>query len=309
VNKVLRVISIILVAALLVVVWSGYYILPEGYQAVVTQFGKPVGEPETEAGLKFKIPFIQEVTYFDKKIQIWDGDPNQIPTNDKTYVFLDMTARWRIADPLRFLQSVKTMTRAQSILDDILDGTVRDMVNQNNLVEIIRSSDWSPETMSGGNPEGAKEPVKLGRDKIATMIHDKASQITPQYGIELVDVMFKRVNYIETVRKKVYERMISERKRIAAEKRSLGEGQKAEIMGKVNRELKQILSKANRDAMEVKGKADAEAARIYAEAYSKDPEFYGFWKTLEAYSAGIGENTRLIVSSDSEFYKYLEGNK
>jgi membrane protease subunit HflC len=309
VNKVIRIISIILVAVLLIVVWSGYYILPEGYQAVVTQFGKPVGAPETEAGLKFKIPFIQDVNYFDKKIQIWDGDPNQIPTHDKTYVFLDMTARWRIADPLKFLQAVKTMTRAQTILDDILDGTVRDLVNQNNLVEIIRSSDWSPETMSGGNPEGAKEPVTLGRDKIAAMIHDTASKITPQYGIELVDVMFKRVNYIETVRKKVYERMISERKRIAAEKRSMGEGQKAEIMGKVNRQLKEIISTANRDAMEIKGKADAEAARIYADAYNGDPEFYGFWKTLEAYSDGIGDNTRLIVSSDSDFYRYLQKSK
>jgi len=309
VSNIIRVISIILVAALLIVVWSGYYILPEGYQAVVTQFGKPVGQPETEAGLKFKIPFIQEVTYFDKKIQIWDGDPNQIPTNDKTYVFLDMTARWRIGDALKFLQAVKTMSRAQTILDDILDGTVRDMVNQNNLVEIIRSSDWSPETMSGGNPEGAKEPVTLGRDKIAAMIHARASQITPQYGIELVDVMFKRVNYIETVRRKVYERMISERKRIAAEKRSLGEGQKAEIMGRVNRELKEIISGANREAMEIKGKADAEAARIYADAYNSDPEFYGFWKTLEAYSVGIGENTRLIISSDSDFYRYLQQSK
>jgi membrane protease subunit HflC len=292
-----------------VVAWSGYYILPEGYQSVITQFGRPVGKPETEAGLKFKIPFIQEVTYFDKKIQIWDGDPNQIPTNDKTYVFLDMTARWRIADPLLFLQAVKSMTGAQSMLDDILDGTARDLVNQNNLVEIIRSSDWSPDTMSGGNPEGAKEPVLLGRDKIVGLIHAAASQITPQYGIELIDVMFKRVNYIESVRLKVYERMISERKRIAAEKRSMGEGQKAEIMGRVSRELQEILSKANREAMEVKGKADAEAARIYADAYGKDPEFYGFWKTLESYSTGIGENTRLIVSSDSEFYRYLAGSK
>lgn len=308
-NKVLRAFSIILIAVLLIVVWSGYYILPEGYQSVITQFGKPVGGPETEAGLKFKIPFIQEVTYFDKKIQIWDGDPNQIPTNDKTYVFLDMTARWRIADPLLFLQSVKTMARAQSVLDDILDGTVRDMVNQNNLVEIIRSSDWSPDTMSGGNPEGAKEPVLLGRDKIAGLINEAVGKITPQYGIELVDVMFKRVNYIESVRLKVYERMISERKRIAAEKRSMGEGQKAEIMGKVSRELQEILSKANREAMEVKGRADAEAARIYADAYGKDPEFYGFWKTLEAYSDGIGDNTRLIISSDSEFYRYLAGSK
>jgi membrane protease subunit HflC len=201
------------------------------------------------------------------------------------------------------------MTGAQSVLDDIIDGTVRDMVNQNNLVEIIRSSDWSPDTMSGGNPEGAKEPVLLGRDKIAGLINEAVGKITPQYGIELVDVMFKRVNYIESVRLKVYERMISERKRIAAEKRSMGEGQKAEIMGKVSRELQEILSKANREAMEVKGRADAEAARIYADAYGKDPEFYGFWKTLEAYSDGIGDNTRLIISSDSEFYRYLAGSK
>ncbi len=308
-KKVLRAISIVLVLALLVVIWSGYYILPEGYQAVVTQFGKPVGAPVTEAGLKFKIPFIQDVTYFDKKIQIWDGEPNQVPTNDKTYVFLDMTARWRISDALKFLQAVKTMTRAQTILDDILDGTVRDLVNQNNLVEIIRSSDWTPDKMSANNPDVESEPVKLGRDKIAAMIHDTASKITPQYGIELVDVMFKRVNYIDTVRQKVYERMISERKRIAAEKRSMGEGQKAEIMGKVNRQLQEILSAANRQAMEIKGKADANAAQIYADSYSKDPEFYSFWKSLEAYSVGVGSNTKLIISSDSEFYKYLESGK
>ena len=173
---------------------------------------------------------------FEKKILIWDGDPNQVPTNDKTYVFLDITARWRISNALVFMQAVNSELRAQTILDDILDGTVRDLVNQNDLVEIIRSSDWSEATMSEGS-KTSTEKVKVGRDKIAAQIHETASTITPQYGIELVDVMFKRVNYIEKVRLKVYERMISERKRIAAEKRSMGEGQKAEILGKVNREL------------------------------------------------------------------------
>jgi len=297
------------VFVLVFVAWDGFYILPEGKQVVITQFGKPVGRPVTEAGFHLKLPFFQLVNSFEKKILIWDGDPNQIPTNDKTYVFLDITARWRITDALLFMQSVNTETRAQTILDDILDGTVRDLVNKNDLVEIIRSSDWSPETMTGGNPEGAEEKVKLGRDKIAQLIHETASKITPQYGIELVDVMFKRVNYINTVQAKVYERMISERKRIAAEKRSMGEGQKAEILGKVNRELKEITSTAERQAMEVKGKADAKAAKIYADAYNKDAEFYAFWKGLEAYTGTVGKNTRLILSSDSEFYKFIESSK
>jgi len=295
-----------IVLVLIVTVLNGFYILPEGKQAVITQFGRPVGKPVTEAGLKFKTPFIQDVTYFEKKILIWDGDPNQIPTNDKTFVYLDVTARWRIADALVFLQAVNNETRAQTILDDIIDGTVRDLVNKNDLVEIIRSSDWSPEKISGPLTEEATEPIRYGRDKIAAMIHETASKITPQYGIELVDVMFKRVNYINTVRLKVYDRMISERKRIAAEKRSMGEGQKAEIMGKVKRELKEIISTANREAQEVKGKADAEAARIYAEAYNQDPEFYDFYKSLESYKSAVGKNTRLIISSDSEFYKHLQ---
>jgi membrane protease subunit HflC len=305
----MKTLGIILALAVAAVAWSGFYILPEGYQAVITQFGKPVGQPITEAGLKFKTPFIQDVAYFDKKILIWDGDPNQVPTNDKTYVFLDITARWRISDALTFMQAVKTMNRAQTILDDIIDGSVRDLVNKNDLVEIIRSSDWSPETMTGGNPEGAKEQVKFGRDKIAAMIYETVAEITPQYGIEMIDVMFKRVNYIDTVRVKVYERMISERKRIAAEKRSMGEGQKAEILGKVNRELKEITSKAERDAMEFKGRADAEAAKIYADAYNRDAEFYAFWKTLEAYAATVGKNTKLILSSDAEFYKFIEKSR
>jgi membrane protease subunit HflC len=287
-----------------VTVANGFYVLDEGKQAVITQFGRPVGQPVTEAGLHFKTPYIQEATFFEKKILIWDGDPNQIPTNDKTFVYLDVTARWRIADALVFLQAVNNEIRAQTILDDIIDGTVRDLVNKNDLVELIRSSDFSPETMTNSAVE--IENLRYGRDKISAMIHENASKITPQYGIELVDVLFKRVNYIDTVRLKVYDRMISERKRIAAEKRSMGEGQKAEIMGKVEKELKVIISTANREAEEIKGKADAEAAKIYADAFNKDPEFYSFTKSLESYKSAVGQNTNLVISSDSEFYRFLQ---
>jgi len=306
VNKIIRIIGIVIVIALIVTVANGFYVLEEGQQAVITQFGRPVGQPVTEAGLHFKTPFIQEATFFEKRILIWDGDPNQIPTNDKTFVYLDVTARWRIADALVFLQAVNNQTRAQTILDDIIDGTVRDLVNKNDLVEIIRSSDWSPESIAETSKDVEYEPIKYGRDKITAMIHDTASKITPQYGIELVDVMFKRVNYIDTVRRKVYDRMISERKRIAAEKRSQGEGQKAEIMGKVDKELKEIISSANKEAQEIKGKADAEAAKIYADAYNQDPEFYSFIKSLESYKDAVGQNTNLVISADSEFYKFLQ---
>ena len=306
-NKVARYFLIGVLLLLVLLVLNGFYILPEGQQAVITQLGRPVGQPVTEAGLKFKIPFIQDVTYFEKRVLIWDGDPNQIPTNDKTFVYLDVTARWRISNALVFLQAVNNESRAQSILDDIIDGTVRDLVNKNDLVEIIRSSDWASLLMSGkDSTQVGREPLHYGRDKITKMIYDAASKITPQYGIELVDVMFKRVNYIDTVRRKVYDRMISERKRIAAEKRSTGEGQKAEIMGKLQRELKDITSSARREADEIKGKADAQAAAIYAQAYSKDPEFYAFSKTLESYKKTLGDNSRLIISSDSPFYRYLQ---
>ncbi len=305
-NKIVRTTLILVAIILIFTVVNGVFILQEGRQAIITQFGRPIGQPVTEAGLHFKLPFVQEIAYFEKKILIWDGDPNQIPTNDKTFVYLDVTARWRIADALVFLQAVNNEVRAQTILDDIIDGTVRDLVNKNDLVEIIRSSDWSMDTMSDPESKMEYETLVYGRDKISALIHEAASRITPKYGIELVDVMFKRVNYIETVRLKVYDRMISERKRIAAEKRSLGEGQKAEIMGKVKREFQEIISSANRQAEEIKGKADAEAASIYAEAYNQDPEFYAFSRSLDSYKMAVGKNTHLIISSDSEFYKYLD---
>lgn len=289
----------------IVVVYDGFFIVEEGKQVMITQFGKPIGEPKTNAGLYLKVPFLQQVNEFDKRIFIWNGEPNQIPTNDKTFVYLDVTARWRIVDALKYMQAVRTESRAQSLLDDIIGGTVRDMVNKNNLIEIIRSSDWSMDTMTPSNQEPGTKPER-GRDVISDQILQVAALATPQYGIELRDVLLKRVNYIESVRKRVYDRMISERKRIAAEKRSLGEGQKAEILGKVDRELREITSSANREALEIKGKADAEATRIYGEAYSKDPEFFAFTKTLESYEKIISNNTSLVISSDSDLYKYLK---
>ncbi len=306
-KKIIQILLLVIIAGLAVTVWDGFYILKEGRQAVVTQFGAPVGKPITEAGLKFKTPFIQKIQLFEKKVLIWDGDPNQIPTNDKTFIYLDTTARWRISDALRFMQAVGSETRAQSLLDDIIDGTVRDLVNKNNLIEIIRSSDWSPEFMVSISASGELvHPPELGRDKISDQVLEVASKVTPQYGIELLEVMFKRVNYIDSVRLKVYDRMISERKRIAAEKRSLGEGRKAEILGRLERELKEITSGAEKEAVTIKGEADAEATRIYGETYSKYPEFYAFQKSLESYRDIITDNTSLILSSDSDLFQYLE---
>ena len=309
-NNILRFLLIGLIAVAAVAVWDGFYVLREGQQAVITQFGRPVGQSILTAGLKFKLPVIQKVQYFDKRILVWDGDPNQIPTNDKTFIYMDNTARWRIVDPLRFLQAVGNERRAMTLLGDILDGTVRDLVNKNDLIEIIRSSDWSPDFMASTvQSRDLVVPPKVGRDRISHMVLEAASKITPQYGIELMDVMFKRVNYIESVRLKVYDRMISERKRIAAEKRSTGEGLKAEILGRVDRELAEITSKARREATEIRGAADAEATRIYGEAYSGHAEFFAFQKSLESYRNIITKNTSLILSSDSDLFHYLENQK
>lgn len=309
-SRIIQYLTAIIVFGAAITLWDGFFVLPEGEQVVITQFGRPVGQPIVDAGLHFKKPFVQKTTTFDKKVIIWDGDPNQIPTRDKTFVYLDVTARWKIKDALLFLQAANNEHRAQTLLDDILDGTVRDMINKNDLVEIIRSSDWSPTGMAiqpkvDDTPQVDDTRPQNGRDKIIETVQKNASQALEQYGIELIDVMFKRVNYIETVRRKVYDRMISERKRIAAEKRSLGEGQKAEILGRVQRELKEISSGAEREALLIRGKADAKATKIFADAYSKDPEFYAFLKTLESYEKVVGGNTSLVLSTDSELYRYL----
>jgi membrane protease subunit HflC len=284
----------------------------EGQQAVIVQFGRPVGEPVTEAGLHVKLPFVQEVRRFEKRLLIWDGDPNQIPTKGREFIWVDTTARWRIADVQKFLESVASEEGAQSRLDDIIDSMVRDQVSSSELVELVRSASWEVpkeevlEEVPAEQQEALKKAIIRGREEITRTILAEARRIMPQYGIELVDVRIKRLDYVESVREKVYARMISERKRIAAQFRSEGEGRAAEILGAMEKDLRQIRSAAYRQVQEIRGGADAEATRIYGEVYSRDPEFYAFSRTLEVYGEGGNKNAVLILTTDSDFYQYLK---
>lgn len=302
-------ILIALFVALALLAKGALFVVEEGQQAIVTQFGKPVGEVKY-AGLHFKTPLVQEVRRFDRKILKWDGDPNQIPTKDKRYIWVDATARWRITDPLLFYTTVATESGAQSRLDDILDSVVRDAVSSQLLVELVRGKDYQP-------PEGTVEILDFegqkivaenltGREDILGNILAEARKNIPEYGIELMDVQIKRINYVEQVRLRVYDRMISERKKVASQFRSEGEGEKANILGQMQKELKRIESDAYRESAQIRGKADAEAAAIYAEAYSRDAEFYAFQRTLESYRRAVKENTKLVISTDSAFYRYLQ---
>lgn len=308
---ILRIFAVIVILVVFLFISGTVYIINETQQVVITQFGKPVGEPLISAGLHFKVPFIQRVHYFDKRLLDWDGDPNQIPTKDKRYIWLDTTARWRIVDALKFLQSVGTETGAHARLDDIINSATRDAITSHLLVEAVRNSNRILESKEEHEEEvivteEAIEEIKLGRQALAGMILDKARALAPQYGIELVDVRIKRINYVEAVRQKVYERMIAERKRAAERYRSEGQGKRAEIEGQMSKELKQITSEAYRKAQGIRGKADAETTRIYAEAYTKDPEFYSFLKTLETYRKTIDENSTVILTTNSDYYKYLK---
>ncbi len=304
--------ALIVVAA--IVSTGAFYVVNEGEQVVITQFGKPVGAAVKDAGLNFKIPFIQAVNRFEKRLLNWDGSPNQIPTKDKKLIWVDTTARWRISDPLLFLTRVTTKTTALSRLDGIIDSVVRDAVSENDLVELVRSEGWAGavgEQVSDAGyaqkeVEEVSRPLKVGREKITRAMLLSASKLTPEFGIDLVDVRIKRINYVDSVLKKVFERMISERKRIAAQYRSEGEGEAARINGEMQKELKRISSEAFRTAQEVRGKADAEATKIYGDAYNQDPGFYSFSKTLELYREQEHNKTRMILTTDSDFYKYLK---
>ena len=302
----------ILVALVLLAAFGTFYVLEEGEQAVILQFGRPVGAPATEAGLHFKVPFIQEVRRFDKRLLIWDGAPNQIPTAGREFIWVDTTARWRIVDPLKFLKSVATEGGAQSRLGDIIDSMVRDLVAANPLVEMVRSSAWEPpkgEVLEEVGPEilaELKKKVRLGREGISQAILTAVQKVTPEYGIEVIDVRIKRLNYVESVREKVYVRMISERKRIAARFRSEGEGRSAEILGNMEKELREIRSVAYRKVQEVRGKGDAEATRVYGGAYGRDPEFYAFSRTLESLKESQNKNAVLVLTTNSDYYRYLK---
>ncbi len=312
-KAILRILGILVILVIALFISGVAYIVDETKQVVITQFGRPVGEPITAAGLHFKTPFIQRAQYFDKRLLDWDGDPNQIPTKDKRYIWLDTTARWRISDALKFLQSVGTETGAYARLDDIINSATRNAITSHLLVEAIRNSNRILETKVEGEEvivaEDALEKIKVGRQALAGMILEKAKVLAPQYGIELIDVRIKRINYVEAVGRKVYERMIAERKRAAERYRSEGEGKKAEIEGQMGKELKQITSQAYRKAQGIRGKADAETTKIYADAYNKGPAFYAFLKTLETYRKTIDENTTMILTTDSDYYKYLKGLK
>jgi membrane protease subunit HflC len=289
-------------------VLNSAYTVSETQQAVITQFGEPVGGPVKEAGLHWKTPFIQAVHYFEKRILEWDGYPSEIPTKDKKFIWVDVTARWRIVDPLKFLQTMRHEANAQSRLDDIIDGISRDYITRYEAPEIVRSSNRILELEMGEEDiatEETFEKIQVGRDAITRQILEQARKIVSDYGIELVDVRIKRINYIESVQRRVYERMISERKRSAEKLRSEGQAFRAEIEGQRERELKRIYSEAYRRAQELKGKADAEATGIYAEAYSKDPEFYRFLATLDSYKEGL-RDSRLVLSTESDLLTYLK---
>jgi modulator of FtsH protease HflC len=295
--------------AVLLTASSAVYTVSETEQVVITQFGRPIGVAVTDPGLRFKWPFVQDLNVFDKRWLEWDGDANQLPTRDKKYIWVDTYARWRISDPLRFFQRLRDERGAHSRLDDIIDGETRNVIANHNLIEVVRSSNRKFEQGEEAQDvleEEQKQEVKQGRDQITRLILRRASQVMPEFGIELVDVQIQRINYVESVQTKVFERMISERKRIADRHRSEGQGRSAEIRGRKERELKRIESEAYRKTQEVMGKADAEAAAIYAGAYNRDPELFRFVRTLEMYRATFDKDTSLLMSADAEVFRYLK---
>lgn len=299
------------VLAIVIVFGSAFYIVKETNQVIITQFGEPIGDAITSPGLHLKVPFIQKANYFEKRWLEWDGDANQIPTKDKKFIWVDTYARWRISDPLVFFQRVRDERGAQSRIDDVIDGATRNAVANFVLIEIVRSSNREFELTEEIAILGISEAIakiETGRERIAQIILEKSSEITPEFGVELKDVRIKRINYVEEVQRKVFDRMIAERQRIAAKYRSEGDGKSAEIRGEKEKELKRIQSGAYRTAQEIKGKADAEATRIYALAYNRDPEFYQFMKTLDTYRTGLDKETWLLLSTESEFLKYLRSS-
>jgi membrane protease subunit HflC len=298
----------ILVLLGVLVVGGMIYIVPETMQVVITQFGEPRGDPVTTPGLKVKVPFIQKANYFDKRFLEWDGDPNEVPTRDKRFIHVDTYARWRITDPLLYFQRLRSEQGAQSRLDDILDGETRNVIANHDLIEVVRSSNREfalSEEVAGDVVSENQETIEMGRRLLAAEVLQAAQARTEDLGIEILDFRFKRINYVEQVRIEVYNRMISERQRIAEQFRSEGGGESARINGERERELQRITSEAYRQAQEIKGRADAEAADIYAEAYNRDAEFYRFLKTMEVLRETLDSNTVLVLSTNSEFLHYL----
>ncbi|MFY0673395.1 MAG: protease modulator HflC [Bacteroidia bacterium] len=303
--------SLVLLGILLIVGVQSTFVVNETEQVIITQFGKPVGDAITSPGVHFKVPFVQTANFFEKRYMEWDGDPNQVPTKDKKYIFVDTYARWQIIDPLKFFQRLTNERGAQSRLDDILDGETRNFVAKNNIEEIVRSSNRTPLTTDTVTTAGdTLVPIYVGRDKIQSAILESANKQTEDLGIAVLDFRFKRINYTQKVQDRVFDRMKSERYRIADKFRSEGQGEASKINGEKERELKRILSEANRKAEEIRGDADAEAAAIYANAYNQSAasrDLYAFIKSMEALKSTIGAKTSVILSTDSELYRYLKG--
>jgi membrane protease subunit HflC len=297
----------------LIALFSAAYVLDETEQVVITQFGKAIGTPKVEPGLYFKLPIIQQANYFPKNLLEWDGDPGQVPTLDKTFIWVDTFSRWKIVDPLKFFQTVNNVVGALARLDDILDPAVRNFITSYPLIETVRMTNRELDTFEVGvDQEQDKRPlgeITVGRQKIIKGILAQAQPKLKAFGIEIVDIKIKRLNYVEQVQRSVYARMIAERKQIAEKFRSEGQGEARKIEGNQERELKRITSGAYRTAQEVKGKADGEATTIYAQAYNKDPEFYSFLKTLDIYKKTMDKNSSLILSTKSDFLKYFKGYK
>jgi membrane protease subunit HflC len=303
---------VILIAAVIVLAMSAY-VVDETEQVVITQFGQVMGEPVTDPGLKFKVPFLQKTNSFPITLQDWDGDPGQVPTLEKTYIWVDTFARWRIVDPVLFFQTVTDLVQARARLDEIIDPAVRNAITSYNLIETVRKSNRPLAALEEeevdeqtAEDQATSYDIKTGREKITLEILANAQPKLTGFGIELVDVKIKRINYVEQVQTSVYGRMIAERKQIAERYRSEGQGEAKKILGDKEKDLKEIKSGAYRTAQEIMGKADAEATRIFAEAFGVDPEFYSFTKTLEAYSESMDENSSLVISTDSAFFKYLK---
>mgnify|MGYP001054358851 CR=1 FL=1 len=311
-SRALPILILLLLLATAILMGGAAYTVFETEQVIITRFGRIEGKAKTKPGLYVKLPFIDQAVVYDKRWLEWDGDPNQVPTKDKKYVWVDAYARWRITDPVQFYKRLTDEMRAQSRLDDIIDGEIRNVIANHNLIDIVRTSkrtfERADEYASEEIDESSFLPTK-GRAKLTRLVLDKASKIVPDYGIELADVQFKRVNYIETVQKKVFDRMISERKRIAQRFRSEGQGKAAEINGKIEREQKTIESDAYRKAEEIKGRADAEATTIYAKAYNKDPKLYEFLKTMEAYRSFVDQDTSVVLSTDAQLLKLFRSKE
>ena len=305
-------ILVLLVVFGAIVLYSSAVVVDETEQVFITQFGKPVGDPIVEPGLRFKVPFLQKVRFFDKRFLEWDGHPNQVPTRDKRYISIDTFARRRIEDPMVFFQKVTDEIGAQTRLDDILDGATRNAIANHDLVEIVRSHKRTDREDTPGTLEGdiidSLPDFTVGRANIADDILTNAAVQLKTWGIELLDIQFKRIKYEAEVQAKIFERMISERTRIAQKFRSEGEGEASKISGERERQLKTVLSEAYREAEEIKGKADAEAVAVYAAAYDRSAEsreFFQFLKTLETYQSSLSSKDTLILSTRTDFYKYL----